>query len=68
MGEVTKNEKSRLQVWMDGVKSEFRKIIWPNRDDLIKQTGVVIVISVLLGALIAIIDVIMQTGIDFLIR
>lgn len=57
-----------MQVWTEGLKSEFRKIIWPNKEDLAKQTGVVIVISVLLGALIAAVDVIMQTGIDALIR
>lgn len=68
MGEVSKNEKSRVQTFMDGLKSEFRKIIWPNKEDLVKQTGVVIVVSVILGAVIAIVDVIMQYGIDFLIK
>ena len=68
MGEVSKKEKSRMQSWIDGVKSEFRKIIWPNKDDLVKQTGVVIVVSVALGAIIAIVDVIMQYGVDFLIK
>ena len=53
---------------MDGLKSEFRKIIWPKKEDLVKQTGVVIVVSVILGGLIAVIDVIMQYGIDFLIK
>lgn len=68
MGEASKNEKSGVQTWMDGIKSEFRKIIWPKKDELAKETGVVIVISVLLGALIAAVDVIMQYGIDFLIK
>lgn len=68
MGEVSKKEKPRMQSWIDGLKSEFRKIVWPNKEDLVKQTGVVILISVLLGGLIAIIDVIMQYGVDFLIK
>lgn len=68
MGEVSKKEKSRMQSWMEGIKAEFHKIIWPKKEDLAKQTGVVIVVSVLLGAIIAIVDVIMQYGVDFLIK
>ncbi len=68
MGDVSKKEKSRMQSWMDGMKAEFHKIIWPNKEDLAKQTGVVIVVSVLLGALIAVVDVVMQYGVDFLIK
>ena len=68
MGEVSKNEKTQVQSWFNGLKAEFRKIIWPSKEDLVKQTGVVIVISVLLGALISVVDVIMQYGIDFLIK
>ena len=68
MGEVAKKEKKQAQSFMDGLKSEFRKIIWPNKEDLVKQTGVVIVVSVILGGVIAIVDVIMQYGIDFLIK
>ena len=68
MGEVSKKEKSRMQSWIDGMKAEFRKIIWPSKEDLAKQTGVVIVVSVIIGALIAIVDVVMQYGVDFLIK
>ncbi len=68
MGEVSKKEKSRVQSWVEGIKAEFHKIIWPKKEDLAKQTGVVIVVSVLLGAIIAIVDVVMQYGVDFLIK
>lgn len=53
---------------MDGVKAEFHKIVWPKKEDLVKQTGVVIVVSVILGGIISIVDVIMQYGVDFLIK
>lgn len=68
MGEVAKKDKSPMKSWWDGLKSEFHKIVWSDKKDLTKQTGVVIVVSVILGAIIAVLDVIMQYGIDFLIK
>lgn len=38
------------------LKSEFKKITWPDRPTLIKQTIAVIVISVIVGALIVGVD------------
>ena len=62
-----KQQTSKARTWWEGVKAEWRKIIWPSRDDLVKQTGVVVVVSVILGVIIAILDFIIQHGIDFLI-
>ena len=53
--------------WSDGRKAEFRKIIWPTRQDVEKETGAVLVVSIILGAIIALIDFLAQHGIDFLI-
>ena len=39
-----------------GVKAEFRKIKWTGRQELMKKTGLVVVISVVLGAIISVID------------
>ena len=68
MGEVTKKDKTQEKGWFDGVRAEFRKIIWPNKKDLTKQTTAVVVVSVILGVLIAGMDVIIQYGVDFLIK
>jgi preprotein translocase subunit SecE len=62
-----KQQVSKPRAWWEGVKAEWRKIIWPSKDDLVKQTGVVVVVSVILGVIIAILDFIIQHGIDFLI-
>ena len=48
-------------------ESEFRKIIWPTRDDLIKKTGTVTIVSIVLGVIIAILDFLIQNGIDKLL-
>ncbi|MBR3169993.1 MAG: preprotein translocase subunit SecE [Lachnospiraceae bacterium] len=48
-------EKKKQSFWK-GVKQEWNKIQWPTVDDLKKQTGLVVVISVLMGVIITIID------------
>ena len=62
-----KQEVSKTRTWWDGVKAEWRKIIWPTREDLIKKTGTVTVVSIILGVIIAILDFLIQNGIDFLL-
>jgi preprotein translocase subunit SecE len=37
-------------------RSEFRKIVWPSREQLIKHTITTIVISLIFGALITVLD------------
>ena len=50
----------------DGVKAEFKKIIWPDKDTLLKQSVAVVIVSIIMGAIIALIDVVAQYGINFL--
>ena len=57
MSEVEKTSKTSF---FKNVKSEFKKCTWPTKEDLAKQSALVITVSVLLGVLIA--------GIDWAIR
>ena len=59
-----KNQKS----WFDGLKAEFKKIIWPDRKSLVKQTGAVVAVSIVLGMIIAILDFIFQNCVDILVN
>ena len=68
MGDNSKNDKVPAQSWSDGLKAEFNKIIWPNKDDLVKQTVAVTVVSVILGTLITVIDSVVQYGINLFIK
>jgi preprotein translocase subunit SecE len=54
--------------WIDGLKSEFRKIIWPDQKSLVKQTGAVVAVSIALGMIIVILDFIFQHGVDILVN
>lgn len=42
-------KKSRLQ----GLKAEFRRIIWPDKETITKETTAVVVSTVILGIIIA---------------
>ena len=64
MSEKTKTQKKS---WFKGLQAEFKKIIWPDKKTLAKQTTAVVAVSVVLGALIAVIDVILRYGIDLLV-
>ena len=61
-------EKVKKTSWFKGLKAEFKKIIWPDKKTLAKQTVAVIVCSLLLGAIITVVDVLLQYGIDFLVK
>ncbi len=61
-------EKPKKKSWFKGLKAEFKKIIWPDKKTLAKQTVAVITCSVLLGAIIAVVDALVQYGIDLLVR
>ena len=51
MGDSAKSEKtSKLVKFWNGVKAEFKKIVWPDKDDLLKQSVAVVIISVVVGA------------------
>ena len=52
--------------FFQGVKAEFKKIIWPDRESTLKQSIAVVAISVVVGVIIAIIDYIVKYGVNFL--
>ena len=59
MGEITANttqEKAPKKSWFKGLKSEFKKISWPDKDTLVKESAAVIVVTVILGFAIALVD------------
>ena len=65
---MAKKEDAGSKKWFDGLKAEFNKIIWPNREDIQKETTAVVVVSVILGVVIALLDFLIQNGVDFLVN
>ena len=68
MSETTNaTEKAPKKSWFKGLKAEFKKIIWPDKDSLVKQSAAVVVITIVLGAVIAVLDTVIKYGVDFII-
>lgn len=67
MGETVSNEKAPKKSFIKGLKSEFKKIVWPDKQTLSKQTGLVIVTTIILGIVISILDLIIQFGLNIVI-
>lgn len=49
-------------------KGEFKKVIWPNKKELFKQTTTVIVVSLVVGVFIAAVDGIFSAGMEVLTK
>ncbi|MCR5627368.1 MAG: preprotein translocase subunit SecE [Lachnospiraceae bacterium] len=60
-------EKKQKTPFFKGVKAEFKKIVWPDKQTLFRQTVAVVVVSFITGLLIAVIDRLLQYGINFMI-
>jgi len=61
-----KEKGSKLAIFFKGVKSEFKKITWPDKHSTFKQSVAVVSISVVVGLIIAILDFILQYGVNFM--
>ena len=62
--EDNKKEATPKKSFFKGIKAEFSRIIWPTKDSIIKETGIVVVTTVVLGLIIAGIDFLIQIGLD----
>lgn len=60
------NAKKKTSVFAT-LKGEFRKIIWPDKASLAKQTAAVLAVSVALGLIIALLDLVIKFGLSFIL-
>jgi preprotein translocase subunit SecE len=49
-------EKKDRGLWFREMKSELKKIVWPTKETVIKNTGTVLLCSLIVGACIWIFD------------
>ena len=60
--------KSQKKSWFQGLQSEFKKIVWTDRPTLIKQTLVVIIVTIILAVMISVMDAGILEGINLLVK
>ena len=58
------NENVAKNSFSQEVKSEFKKIIWPSKESLTKESVAVIATTIVLGGVVALLDL----GIQYLIN
>lgn len=68
---MSKNEEtsspSLKRSWFQELKAEFGKIIWPTKESLAKQSAVVMIISIILGFIVAGVDWLIQIGLSYIL-
>ena len=57
------SEKQARPGFFKGLKAEFKKISWPDRQSTLKQSIAVVVISIVVGLIIAILDSMVEYGV-----
>ncbi|MBP5291300.1 MAG: preprotein translocase subunit SecE [Lachnospiraceae bacterium] len=62
-----KAKESKLSAFFSGVKTEFKKIIWPTSKDTVKSSTAVVVVAIIMGIFIAMLDTAIKFGLGFLL-
>lgn len=68
---MSKNNKtsspSLKRSWFQELKAEFAKITWPTKNALAKKSTVALIVSIIIGLIIAGIDLVLKYGLNFII-
>ena len=67
MAEEAKKKKDR-GLWFREMKSELKKVVWPNRKTVIENTGTVLMCSLVIGACIWIFDFVAVSAVDLILH
>lgn len=68
MQEKEKNGKSHKRSWFQGLQSEFRKIVWTDKEKLTKQTIAVTIITAILCVIVSVFDSVVLGGLNLILR
>ena len=60
-------KKEKKQGFFRGVKKEYKKIVFADKQTIAKQTTAVITMSIIIGAMIAVLDLVMKFGLSFIL-
>ena len=66
MAEEAKKKKDR-GLWFREMKSELKKVVWPSKKTVAKNTGTVLLCSLVIGACIWIFDAVVINAFQMLI-
>ena len=67
MAEVEKKKKSPGR-WLREMKSELKKVVWPNKKTVAKNTGTVLLCSLAIGACIWLFDFVSVSAVQIILN
>ena len=67
MAEEVKKKRDR-GLWFREMKSELKKVIWPNKQTVLKNTGTVLLCSLAIGACIWIFDFVATSAVPMILN
>ena len=67
MAEEAKKKKDR-GLWFREMKSELKKVVWPNKETVAKNTGTVLLCSLVVGACIWVFDFVAVSAVDLILH
>ena len=66
MAEEAKKKRDR-GLWFREMKSELKQVVWPNKQTVMKNTGTVLLCSLVIGACIWIFDFVAVSAVDMIL-
>ena len=67
MAEEAKKKKDR-GLWFREMKSELKKVVWPNKKTVLKNTGTVLLCSLVIGVCIWVFDFAAVSVVDLILN
>ena len=64
MAEAKEKKKRSIGAWWSGIRSEWSKIVWPDRKKVGRQTVATIIVSAVIAILIVFFDMVIRYGVD----
>ncbi|MCI8911042.1 MAG: preprotein translocase subunit SecE [Oscillibacter sp.] len=65
---MAEEKKRDRGLWFREMKSELKKVVWPNKQTVVKNTGTVLLCSVMIGACIWIFDFVATSAVDMILQ
>ena len=59
---------ARIRKYFRDTKSEVKKVVWPTRQQIVNNTGVVIASIIVVGAFIGVLDAVFSFGLQTLLK
>ena len=65
---MAEEKKKDRGLWFREMKSELKKVVWPNKQTVLKNTGTVLLCSLAIGACIWIFDFVAVSAVQIILN